>query len=1167
MLLRRECTERERVQQRGCRLISGWRWSPLVCALAVLATARDTFTVASGTTTVTTTTTISAAAAGCSGMVMCMDDPPCARCVSAINETSGFPHTSADTPGVAIFASMFATLSTTNSCSTTSSSPSILGAALESLLEKECGETYRMPIGPCVVAEYACFVDPNCRQCLSGLFHVVNISANHSSTNAETKSAVLRSPSCVAMDPAGELVANLLPCYFFPTCTYYKQQCIGVAECAQCLAKLVVGDGADAARQCSQKDASQEALDNVVGACVAGDEAVCGFAEQRCAQNANCSACLAGMSNSNTGVDIVNDFSSASCIKAMQDSYASAYLLTISQGCPGISHCRATVSACLLGSNHRKDLCGPCVDGSAPAADAAICSAILQGVSCDPCPASVHTINRIVFVTVFIGGASAAICVWVIATIVAHGRDRASMRDRIVVGLMLANAVYSTANAIPLNALHTDVDACGQLAMSFDAIRFGRAWWFCGKYGLVSFELLIVGTSIRALLQGLSAVPRRAEAMLHALCVIVALAAFVAFYAVCADINTSGYNSAVETEAFTNARNHASAADDFDDDTPTVAASQRFDAGRSEYDALVRNMLVAWDVLVGVAVALWIVLRLMYVHALREMRVKADADASAEASDVWADTRRTAWRARRTQLEARQEAFGEVAKPLEPYIALFVLFTGPAIVMSTSFCQSHSGASASSASAASLAATYDNAGTASVTYGTCDVWCEFALAFRSLGTIIVYLMPLERRGELAAVRTTWRKLRARAMGCIHPTRRRPYASIANSYDDEGDHEMLELTSSSSPLLSSSSSSADTTSLPSDASAQPGAHLNEHASWYISESDVTMRHCVGRGGYGDVWEGQLGGRRVAVKVLQASMMDDDGHMVDPTADEDFRKECAALQLLNSPYVLKFFGFGTTAEGGNGFIVTEFMSGGSLEDVLHDPQRDLAWRSRISIGLQVALGMEHLHMKHMLHRDLKSPNVLLDELLTAKVCDFGLARVVRPSRQRVVMSSSFTGVTRVLPTAHGIENIKSTQPHLLSLASNTTRNATGVATTAAARIAMTKAAGSLLWMAPEVFRGDRFYGPPVDVYSFGILLWELATREPPWADLPAEELAFFDALNHALQSGERPLVPQDVESSHPLFVSVMRRCWAGDPDVRPTFAEVTGELASCLRDCSA
>lgn len=109
------------------------------------------------------------------------------------------------------------------------------------------------------------------------------------------------------------------------------------------------------------------------------------------------------------------------------------------------------------------------------------------------------------------------------------------------------------------------------------------------------------------------------------------------------------------------------------------------------------------------------------------------------------------------------------------------------------------------------------------------------------------------------------------------------------------------------------------------------------------------------------------------------------------------------------------------------MTEFLAGGSLHSVLNDLRRDLPWRTRMKIALRVALGMKHLHERNMLHRDLKSANVLLDEQLRAKVCDFGLSRIMRPVRQRVV-HSPFTGVTRLLPQATNIQINSSQQPAL-------------------------------------------------------------------------------------------------------------------------------------------
>ena len=105
--------------------------------------------------------------------------------------------------------------------------------------------------------------------------------------------------------------------------------------------------------------------------------------------------------------------------------------------------------------------------------------------------------------------------------------------------------------------------------------------------------------------------------------------------------------------------------------------------------------------------------------------------ARAEANDEWRDTRWSAWEARRRLLEARREAFNEVARPLEPYIAVFVVFAAPAVLMSTTYCDEHSGVREENGH-------YEGVGgVRKRTYGMCDVLCEFALAFRSLASVLV----------------------------------------------------------------------------------------------------------------------------------------------------------------------------------------------------------------------------------------------------------------------------------------------------------------------------------------------------------------------------------------------------------------------------------------------
>lgn len=82
---------------------------------------------------------------------------------------------------------------------------------------------------------------------------------------------------------------------------------------------------------------------------------------------------------------------------------------------------------------------------------------------------------------------------------------------------------------------------------------------------------------------------------------------------------------------------------------------------------------------------------------------------------------------------------------------------------------------------------------------------------------------------------------------------------------------------------------------------------------------------------------------------------------------------------------------------------------------------------------------------------------------------------------------------------------------------------------------------------------------------VLQWELATRQNPWdelgEDLPYTEL--FECLNSALQTGRRPTIPEHIDREHPGYVLCMRRCWSGDPNDRPSFAEVTSQLARYLR----
>ena len=300
------------------------------------------------------------------------------------------------------------------------------------------------------------------------------------------------------------------------------------------------------------------------------------------------------------------------------------------------------------------------------------------------------------------------------------------------------------------------------------------------------------------------------------------------------------------------------------------------------------------------------------------------------------------------------------------------------------------------------------------------------------------------------------------------------------------------------------------------------------AWQIKVCDVELGPAVAEGAAGTVHDGRYAGHRVAVKVLKRPIDPE----LSPEVAEDFARECATLMSIRAKHLLIFFGAGTMADN-RPFMVTEYMALGSLKRVLADFDRALGWPVRIRLAAQVADGMAYLHSLKIVHRDLKSDNVLLDDEVNAKVADFGTSKLVTKSRAQL-QTAGATGET----SFGGDDQMQSE----------------------AFQATMTKGVGTPLWMAPELFVGGTKYGPEVDIYSFGMIMWELATRKVPWAEEIAETqyIHFFGALSKALEDGDRPGVPAEVVQVAPEFVALMQECWATDAAARPAAAAVAARL---------
>lgn len=287
-------------------------------------------------------------------------------------------------------------------------------------------------------------------------------------------------------------------------------------------------------------------------------------------------------------------------------------------------------------------------------------------------------------------------------------------------------------------------------------------------------------------------------------------------------------------------------------------------------------------------------------------------------------------------------------------------------------------------------------------------------------------------------------------------------------------------------------------------------------------------------------------------------------------------------------MQFFGAGTFATG-EPFLVTEFMSRGALSTILaNSPQ--IAWESKLRFAYGVALGMNHLHSLKRAHRDLKSMNVLIGSDFKAKVADFGQSTIVRKKKHKLGggaaggggsgggggggggsrpwstgnrdsgswLSSRFSTMRSTVSAADNdsVAGTPALPRHAtaVSIATSSADAGTGSwggenggATAAADTEALfTERAGTIEWMAPEIIAG-RPYGLSADLYSYGVVLWELLTQQLPWLQHRMQTIA------RLVSQGRRPDIPEDIECP-PAYRELMVQCWDQEPSRRPSFAAI-------------
>ncbi|EMP39554.1 Mitogen-activated protein kinase kinase kinase 9 [Chelonia mydas] len=274
---------------------------------------------------------------------------------------------------------------------------------------------------------------------------------------------------------------------------------------------------------------------------------------------------------------------------------------------------------------------------------------------------------------------------------------------------------------------------------------------------------------------------------------------------------------------------------------------------------------------------------------------------------------------------------------------------------------------------------------------------------------------------------------------------------------------------------------------------PAIHLLE-----IDFSELSLEEIIGIGGFGKVYRAVWEGDEVAVKAARYDPDEDISQTI-----ENVRQEAKLFAMLKHPNIIALRG--VCLKEPTLCLIMEFARGGSLNRVLSGKR--IPPDILVNWAVQIVRGMNYLHdeaIVPIIHRDLKSSNILILEKVEngdlsnkiLKITDFGLAR----------------------------EWHKTTKM---------------------------SAAGTYAWMAPEVIRSSMF-SKGSDVWSYGVLLWELLTGEVPFRGIDGLAVAYGVAMN-------KLALPIPSTCPEP-FAKLMEDCWNSDPHSRPSFANILDQLTT-------
>jgi len=259
---------------------------------------------------------------------------------------------------------------------------------------------------------------------------------------------------------------------------------------------------------------------------------------------------------------------------------------------------------------------------------------------------------------------------------------------------------------------------------------------------------------------------------------------------------------------------------------------------------------------------------------------------------------------------------------------------------------------------------------------------------------------------------------------------------------------------------------------------------------IDIDHLHLRGRLGAGAFSEVFEGEW---RVPCAIKKIRTMTKQHDM------DNFHREAQILRMIHHPGVVHLFGVCLRLP--DLFLVTELVPRGhNLEDLLHVKRSRLTLAEVIRFAAQIGETLGHLHSLGIIHRDLKPSNCLVGPNGQLKLCDFGLARVL----------------------GHGERHIQGSSR-----------------------------AGTPVYLAPEALQGLKT-NDKVDVYSFGVIVWEMLTGEQIW-----KRLNYADMCRVVVQERQRPPLPPECPEK---LKALINACWSANAEGRPNFKDIVQRLRS-------